>query len=211
LAHLVGLQRQSVRQVLLAAIEFGDSGFRGIFDFVINYTDADSSAQDAGEIRTEAGAFWPNELEAADDIGDIVPFPAEPSVRAELVALDDYGGSASLPSCAVNLQIAVFGYARDLPEGGREYGDFQAVDASVRVDGVVLEISEGPTLGAPPIPWNLGRLAANSSVEVEVRSRTPEGIPHATIEVLPFSVSDQCEAPGCSAHVEHRLTHYCSN
>jgi hypothetical protein len=194
----------------VAWLELGDEGFLGVFDIVVNYTDADSTADGRGEIRTGFGAFWPNEFDAGDILVEIVPSPTEPSPQTQLVALDDYAGSVSTPSCAVSLTVAVFGSVRDLPEGGREYGDFQAVDASVRVDGVALEIAEGPTLGAPPVPWRLGRLAADSSIEVEVRSRTPEGIPHASIDVSPFSVSDQCETPGCTARVEHRVTQYCS-
>lgn len=185
-----------------------ESSFQGSLEVLINYTDDDLPAYSSGAGRTGSGGSWPPAT-AANSPPFTGPSPnfVRPPEGATPTPLRDYRGSVILPTCVVVLDVG--------SSGDNPY-PFQAVDADVLVDEVPLGFPDGsngvmagPSPGAPPIPWNIGRVRAGALIDITVRSTTPDGRPFAGIYVNPFGIGDRCNAPGCVAHVEHRLNAYC--
>ncbi len=198
------------------SVSFGESGARGTFSVVFNYTDNDvpstwgaRASSETGDGPVGVGGWWP----ATGNPDAVFLARGSGPVGAPTVTLSDYRASAITPTCLVTVSIHV----QATEEGA--YNPFEPVDTQVLINGVAhswtdppfpqASTSQSATVGGPPVPWDIGRLPIGSTIEIDVRSTTPTGAPHAGIEVSPFSVATRCTGPGCVAHLEHRLTQYC--
>jgi hypothetical protein len=201
---------------LRTTLSLSESGSSSRLSVVLNYTDNDvlsrSGSTPSGDGEAGVGGMWPAVGPGDEDWVRVTPSGPE---GAEAVSLSDYRASTVTPTCFVSLAISVQGPTDD------PFNMFQAVDTEIRIDGTPHSWTDPPfpgasgnmsaTVGGPPLPWGVGRLPAGTLIEIDVRSTTSSGVPHAGIDVLPFRVETSCTEPGCVAHLEHRLTQYCQN